>query len=345
MGLKTILDFSVEDALDEEACDRNAAAIIEATKQSKGISGISFSCVKVSAICPGNLLTRVSSLLRAQNADPSLRLPWKEETPGFLIKPESSTTVAGAPEALSAGELESLGKLFSRMEQICQACSELDIPLLVDAEYTHQQPAIDYLTMAMTAKYNKKRPLVYNTYQMYLRDSFPRLEQALEESKRWNFHFGGKLVRGAYLVAETKVATEQGLPSPCFQQREDTHDNYNKAIELLLSRRETSGMMFATHNQTSVELAVNSMKTNSIPNNHPNIHFAQLYGMGLHLSTTLAQQKFNINKYVPYGPVESVIPYLIRRIQENKDMLGGTEKERTLLKKELSNRLTQALVG
>ena len=237
-------------------------------------------------------------------------------------------------------------KMSERLHTLAEEASNCGTKLLIDAEHLKYQPAIHNLVLELQMKYNGKdqtdRPVIFNTYQCYLKDTTERVVADLVRCERYNFHFGAKLVRGAYMVHERDRAKKLGLPSPIHDTPVDTHKCYDEVIELLLNHRVQHGpgleMMIATHNKESIEKAVGLMDELGLMPDDASVHWAQLYGMSDNLTFTLGHHGYSAFKYLPYGEVQQVIPYLVRRAQENGDMLTNSESEVELLKAELKKR-------
>lgn len=256
--------------------------------------------------------------------------------------------------AFKNADVAELQKISDRIDEVCRYAQLHNVRLMIDAEQTYFQPAIDYLAVNAMKKYNRQteRPCVYNTYQLYLKDGLMRLGYDLERSDRANgkFTFAAKLVRGAYMISERKRASVLNIRSPVQDCIDDTHADYNKAIDILLNRAsqtEKSSISFviASHNWDSVNFACNRMKELGMETDSQVVHFAQLLGMQDHLSFTLSQNGYNVCKYIPYGPVEDVIPYLLRRVQENRSMLkvgddSSSKSDMSLLWKEIKSRIS-----
>lgn len=238
-------------------------------------------------------------------------------------------------------------KLFKafrhRVEALCKLAESLGVRLMIDAEHSYFQPAIDNLTLGLAKRYNKKDsfPVVFSTYQMYLKDSRMRLHTDIQRAISGDFKFAAKLVRGAYMVLEREHAKENNIPDPIHETVQDTHDNYNGAVEeaiKMISEGKPVEIMMATHNQESVERAVTAMQKYDVPPS-AGVYFGQLMGMADHLTFTLGASGYKAYKYVPYGKVEEVMPYLIRRAQENSTVAtGGAATEINSVKKELWRR-------
>ena len=246
-----------------------------------------------------------------------------------------------ASASLNDDERKLMKQLQKRADSLAKLASDLGVRLMIDAEHSYFQPAIDNITTGLARKYNKNYPVIFNTYQMYLKDSIDRLRFDIEVSKRENFKFAAKLVRGAYMDLERRRAEEKKYMDPIHSTIQDTHANYNSAlVEVIhaISKGENIEIMIASHNQESVELALSTIKEKGLDSSS-NIYFGQLLGMSDHLTFTLGANGFKAYKYVPYGKVDEVIPYLLRRAQENSGMLGGATKELKMLSSEIFSRL------
>lgn len=257
-------------------------------------------------------------------------------------------TVAGPLKAsvLNGKEVQLLKRTKERIYSLAELAESLGVRLMIDAEHTYFQPAIDSITNGLTKTFNKpgKQPVIFSTYQMYLKDSRHRLLTDMERAKKGNYTFAAKLVRGAYMSLERAHAELHDLPDPILDSIEETHKNYNNAIkDILMEIKDGKEMeiMIATHNQKSVEAALECMVHNNIPKSK-GIYFGQLLGMSDHLTFTLGAAGYKAYKYVPYGKVKEVMPYLLRRAQENADALSGAKYERGLINKEIVYRFKNA---
>lgn len=252
-----------------------------------------------------------------------------------------------ADAALDAEEMELVSKMLARADRLSSIAHDLNVRLMIDAEHTYFQPAIDHVTHTLAKRYNRQRPIVYNTYQLYLVDSHERLRTDLLKAQREGVHFACKVVRGAYMTLERARAQEMGYPDPILPSLEATHANYDNTVAMLLRRivrGEKVEVMLATHNQRSIEKALRELEVMEAAEGAPGagagaVYFGQLQGMADHLTFSLGGRGYNAYKYVPYGRVDEVLPYLIRRAQENGDMLGGSAHESGLLFRELRRRL------
>eukprot|EP00743_Colponemidia_sp_Colp-15_P009251 GILK01010104.1.p1 GENE.GILK01010104.1~~GILK01010104.1.p1 ORF type:complete len:467 (+),score=53.62 GILK01010104.1:25-1401(+) len=248
---------------------------------------------------------------------------------------------------LTAAESVQFGDLVKRFEDLCQASAEHKVRLLLDAEQTYLQPAIDCIGMDAMRRFNTgEGAVVYNTYQCYLQSTPSTVRTDMDTAQRENFHFGVKLVRGAYLVEEHSRAAAAGTASPLWPSKQHTDDAYNSTLDFLLSHIKPSGhqvqVLIASHNEATVKFAFDKIMQyglERLANGGNVIQFGQLYGMCDFLTNEIASRGFQAYKYVPYGPVDEVIPYLVRRAQENSSVLSGGFKERQLLWTELLQRI------
>lgn len=249
-------------------------------------------------------------------------------------------------------EIELIEAMYNRGHILAKAAAEAGTRLLIDAEQARYQPAIDKLVLDLQRIFNAgdgiDKPVIYNTYQCYLKDASERLHEDVKRSELFGFHFGAKLVRGAYMESEIELALKQGFPSPIHDSIEDTHKCYDDSVDFLLRHSATSDkrieIMCATHNQSSIEKAIDSMNRHNIDRKSSTICFAQLYGMSDHLSFNLGKHDFRAYKYLPYGEVNEVMPYLLRRANENSAIVGATASELSMINSELGRRM-KAKVG
>ncbi|KAF6166338.1 hypothetical protein GIB67_015884 [Kingdonia uniflora] len=344
-GLKGILDYGLEDAVNNESCDRNLNEFLKTVESTKLLpqSSVSYACVKITAICPISLLNRVSNLLRWEKKDPSFNLPWKVHTLPIFSKSSPFYHTLKRPDPLTPQEQNDLEKAHQRLIKLSEKCFVMDLPLLVDAEYTMVQPAIDYFTYSAMLRFNKNgKAIVYGTVQAYLRDSKERVIQAAEAAEKMGVTIGFKLVRGAYLSTETKVASSLGYASPIHGSIEETHACYDECASFMLEKvhKGTGAVCLATHNLESGRGAATKARALGIGKGDDQLQFAQLKGMAEGLSFGLRNAGFQVSKYLPYGPVDMVIPYLLRRAEENRGMLSASTLDRQLMRKEIKRRLT-----
>lgn len=243
-------------------------------------------------------------------------------------------------EPLSEHEKTQLGNMIRRLESLANDAAERGVKLMVDAEQTYMQPAIDHLTLNLQRKYNRDgSDVIYNTFQCYLKMSSDRIDIDLMRARREKFRFAAKLVRGAYMVQERKRARDKGYTDPIHNTIEDTHINYDAQVSKLLSHNHLASFMVASHNEKSVVKTVQQMQEIGISRAAGGVYFGQLLGMCDHVSYTLGTNGYKVFKYVPYGPIRKVLPYLIRRAQENSSLLSGAQLEMRMLRTEIKRRI------
>jgi proline dehydrogenase len=299
----TILDYSVEGKSTEGAFDQTKEEIMRTIKRAKDDPGIPFAVFKVTGIAPLGTLERLS---RKKKLD-----------------------------AKSQAKCE---RINTRVAEICQYAYSLGQPVFIDAEESWIQDAIDRMTIEMMERYNREQPIVYLTLQMYRTDRLHFLKELRREAKANGYILAVKIVRGAYMEKERERAEEMGYPSPIHVDKAATDADYNAAIDYCLKHAEDVAFVAATHNEESTALLTAHMHDRGIAPDHPNIFFSQLYGMGDNLSYVLAKNNYHVSKYVPYGPVEDAIPYLIRRAEENSSAAGQVSRELEMLETELKRR-------
>ena len=302
-NIGTILDYSVEgkeSELDFDACCKET---IETIRKAKNDKLIPFCVFKVTGLARFDLLEKVSS----------------------------NTQLADA-------EIKEYEKVKQRVYLICKEAYEANQPLFIDAEESWIQPAIDSLADENMAKFNMDKAIVYNTFQLYRNDRLEFLKQTIAQAKKSGFHVGAKLVRGAYMEKERARAIEKNYASPIQDTKENSDKDYNLALEECVKHIDMMGLCAGTHNESSSLFLVNLMSKYSISNSDKRVYFSQLLGMSDHISYNLAQSNYNVAKYVPYGPVKEVLPYLMRRAQENTSVKGQTGRELSLIIKEKKRR-------
>jgi len=299
----TILDYSVEGKATEEDFDRTKDEIIRTIDRAKDDPKIPFSVFKVTGIAPLGTLERISNKKKL--------------------------------DAKSQAKCE---RIHRRVAEICEHAYEIGQPVFVDAEDSWIQDAIDRMAAEMMDRFNRERPIVFNTLQMYRTDRLQYLKEFRRQAKLDGYIPAVKLVRGAYMEKERERAAQKGYPSPIHATKAGTDADYDAAIEYCLKHVDTMAFVAATHNEESAHLLAEQMYQKDIPPDHPNVFFSQLYGMGDNLSYVLADNGYNVSKYVPYGPVADAIPYLIRRAQENSAAAGQVSRELELIARELKRR-------
>jgi proline dehydrogenase len=221
---------------------------------------------------------------------------------------------------------------------ICETAAAKKVGVLIDAEESWIQDPVDALTILMMDTFNKDRCVVYNTIQHYRHDRLQFLIDSHEAAKERGFILGAKLVRGAYMEKERKRAEEMNYPSPIQPDKEASDRDYNNGVRFCMDHLDRIALIVASHNEQSNMLAVQLLQEKNLPNNHPHVHFSQLYGMSDNITFNLAHAGCSVSKYLPFGPIEDVIPYLMRRAQENTSVGGQTGRELLLINKELKRR-------
>ena len=241
-------------------------------------------------------------------------------------------------EKLSESETIEWNRVKGRMHRICKCAHDNGKSMMIDAEESWIQKPVDDLLEEMSQFYNKERAVVYNTIQHYCHDRLAYLKSSLEKAKRDNYLLAVKLVRGAYMEKERARALKMNYQSPINSDKTATDNDYNSGVEFCLQNINSISVCVASHNEKSNMLAAKYLIDNNMPHNHSHVHFSQLLGMSDHITFNLAKDGFNVTKYVPYGPVKDVVPYLMRRAQENTSVSGQMGRELSLLKKELARR-------
>ncbi|WP_459523160.1 proline dehydrogenase family protein [Aquirufa sp. A-Brett2-W8] len=299
----TILDYSVEGEESEKSFQKTKEEILKTIRKSAENPAIPFAVFKVTGIFKAEFL-------------------------------EIAQTEAG----LSEEDQENFDHSKELFGEICQLAYDLNVRLFIDAEESWIQTTIDRLTYEMMAKYNQKTAIIYNTFQMYRHDMLANLQEAIAAAKENNYLLGVKLVRGAYLEKERQKAHEEEYSEPLHVCKEDTDKDYDLGVELCLKHLDHVHFCMGTHNEASCLRLCYAMNALQIAQNHPHIYFAQLLGMSDNISYNLAASGYNVAKYVPYGPVDTVMPYLFRRAEENSSIAGQTSREFALLQKEVNRR-------
>ncbi|XP_056157651.1 hydroxyproline dehydrogenase [Lampris incognitus] len=343
LGLRPMLAVPIEEDLGESSGEKryedNMAAMLECVRMShsNAWSKDPMMQLKITALLSPELCVKLTSLLSKQQGLYNLDLLVKGMNGEPIIFP-------GLDTEENAHFLCGL----QRLNRIAEASAK-KVRVLVDAEYTYMNPALCIVTMAMMKKFNRDGAWIWNTYQCYLKESRSLLQEALHLSKTQSFCLGVKLVRGAYMDKERKLAEKEGRPDPIHQSWEDTNDSYNSSMEVMLEvisqNPQRYRIIVATHNEESVRRAATRMADLGIDQNGGSVCFGQLLGMCDHVSLTLAQRGYAVYKSVPYGSVDDTLPYLVRRAQENRTVLQGIRKERDLLRQELHRRIRTGLGG
>ena len=244
----------------------------------------------------------------------------------------------GAKQTLKADEQAEWARVEARFDQVCQAAHEANVLVLIDAEESWMQDAADDLVTQMMEKYNTHKAVVFNTLQLYRWDRLDYLKQLHQTAQEKGFHIGMKLVRGAYMEKENLRAQENNYQSPICDSKEATDQNYNAAVQYMLEHLDTMAVFAGTHNEDSSYLVMDLVAEKNIPPTDSRIWFGQLYGMSDNISYNLGAAGYNVAKYLPFGPVREVMPYLIRRAEENTSVAGQTNRELSLIQAERQRR-------
>ncbi len=307
----TILDYSVEGEDNEKDFDKTTEELVKTIKKAaQQTTDIPFSVFKVSGIGSVDLLEKVQEY----------------------------------EEDLTAEDKNAFERLNNRVDRLCKLAAELNVKIFMDAEETWIQDVIDNICYEMMKKYNVGgQTIVYNTYQLYRWESLDNLIKACDKGRNQGYTIGGKLVRGAYIEKERRRAAEKEYKSPIHITKEETDVDFDKAVHFAVKNIDVVSICLGTHNEESCLLCAKLMEDNGIAKNDTRIWFAQLLGMSDNISYNLANSGFNVAKYVPYGPVEAVMPYLFRRAEENSSIAGQSSREFLLVKKERERRTNKTV--
>lgn len=387
-GIGAILDYSVEaesgEELDPEGAYDNAKNhILTSINLTRDVheslpavhppnpsSSLGFSCVKLTGLGDAHVLLRLSKILTdkasATTEQAARFLPvldhigWAKRDRMELVRSmqsfverrtppfphDGNSPVVGDP--LTDEEMYKFARLCERIDEIYRVAAKDGVSVLIDAEQTYYQPAIDFLALLLSVEHNsvkgRARPIVYNTYQLYLKDALERMRYDSEFAHEHGFSLGTKLVRGAYSQSERQRSKQLGLKDPIHNTIEDTHIHYDDAVRYVIPHCHDGvgmGTVIATHNPDSVQIACSKMLEHNIEPSSPRVVFAQLLGMGDFITSSVSAGGFNGCKYVPYGPLQKVLPYLTRRIEENKDIMGTASRDINVIDRELNRRLAE----
>jgi proline dehydrogenase len=302
-GVYTILDYSAEGKENEE--DYNVAMnetirAIEFASRSESVLVVS---TKISGLASNRLLEKMQKT-----------------------------------DSLTEEDQYEFDNVMKRVDSICYVADSRNVSVFFDAEEYAVQDTIDSIVNRMMERYNKKRAVVYNTYQLYRRDRLQYLMDSFSEARKGGYILGAKLVRGAYMQQERDRATRLGYPDPIQPNKAATDDAYNTAVRFCIENYEHIAMCNASHNADSCKLQAQLIQEKGLPKDHPHFLISQLYGMGDNITFNLAKYGFKASKYLPYGPVRDVIPYLIRRAQENTSVTGDMSREMELISREMKRR-------
>jgi len=298
----SVLDYSVEDKEGESVFDEGVKKVLKVIQFSEEKDSIPFAVFKPTGFGRFDLYQKIGEGVR-----------------------------------LTAEEEDEWGKVKERFHTVCKAAYDKDVPVLIDAEESWKQDAADDLIEELMEQYNQEKAIVFNTLQMYRHDRMAYLKELHQRAHQKGYHIGLKVVRGAYMEKERERAKEMGYPSPICIDKKATDLNFNQAI-LYMMEHKNMAVFAGTHNEESSYLLKDLAKEHNIESNDKRMWFGQLYGMSDHISFNLAEKGYNVAKYMPFGPVRDVMPYLIRRAEENTSVAGQTSRELKLLKVEKKRR-------
>ena len=302
-GVGTILDYSIEGEDDEQVFDHTRDEIIRTIERASGDGAVPITVFKVTGVGRFSLLERLD-----------------------------------AARELTADEQKEWKKVQQRVLDICTRAFKMGIPVMIDAEETWIQKTIDLLALDMMGRFNKQKAIVYNTYQMYRHDKLQSIKDDYLQAVDEGFILGAKIVRGAYMEKERRRAGEMGYPSPIQPDKESADKDYDLALRFCVDHIDRIAFVAGTHNEDSCRLLAELLSDKNIDHKNPHVYFSQLLGMSDNLSFNLANADYNVAKYVPYGPIKAVLPYLFRRAQENTAIAGQMSRELGLIVKEMSRR-------
>ena len=304
LNVKSYMHYAAEGQRTEKGMDASLNHVLETLSIATTNTALPFAVFKATAFGPTHLFKKKSAEIQLD----------KEESAAWA-------------------------RVLDRIRRCCEFAKDKGVRLLIDAEESWLQKAIDEIALDMMRQYNRgEQAFIFNTVQMYRKDRLSYLESLLHIAQKEIFHLGIKLVRGAYMEKENLRAMEKGYPSPICVSKQATDTNFNAALKLILENLNLCELFLGSHSEDSTSRVVEWMKDQKLPQNHSKIWFSQLYGMADHISFNLAAQGYQVIKYLPYGPVKEVIPYLIRRAEENTSVGGQSPRELGLIKKELKRR-------
>ena len=317
--VQVILDYGVEGKEGEENFDHACEEFIRVINYASTQPNIPFMSVKVTGFARFGLLEKMDAMIH--------------QNEGSLM-----TRYSKAVDDLDANEREEWHRIRTRMLRICETAARGNVGVFVDAEETWIQDPVDALTIMMMDTYNKEKCIVYNTTQHYRLDRLQFLKDSFDAAVERKFILGAKLVRGAYMEKERKRAAEMNYPSPIQPNKESSDKDFDDAVRFCIDHIDKISLVVASHNEQSNMLAVKLLEKKGLPLKHPHVHWSQLYGMSDNITFNLAKAGCSVSKYLPFGPIKDVIPYLMRRAQENTSIGGQTSREMSLIEKEMKRR-------
>lgn len=318
-NVQVILDYGVEGKEGEVNFDHARDEFKKVIDYAATQKNIPFMSIKVTGFARFSLLEKMDGLM--------------SKSQGTLMK-----RYLAAVDSLLQAEKEEWHRIRLRAQQLCEEADLKNVGILIDAEETWIQEPVDALTILMMDVFNKQRAVVYNTIQLYRHDRLAFLKDSFKAADERGFILGAKLVRGAYMEKERKRAAEMGYPSPIQPTKEACDNDYNAAVAFCIDHLDKIALIVASHNEYSNLYTTRLLDKKGLPHNHPHVHFSQLYGMSDNITFNLAKSACSVSKYLPFGPIKDVIPYLMRRAQENSSVSGQTGRELGLIKKELQRR-------
>ena len=308
--VSTILDYGVEAKETQEEFDANLEEQLRCIRFADANASVPYVSCKITGYAPFDLLEKINS--------------------GATLSPDEEAAEA---------------RMNERLTRICEAAAQQDVAVYMDAEESWIQDAIDRVVEDLMARFNREKPSVFNTIQLYRHDKLAYLEASHARAKAGGYTLGVKLVRGAYMEKERARAQAHGTTCPIHETKEGVDTDFDAGLIYCLDHIEDIAFCAATHNEESCQLLVTAAQARGVSLDHPHIHFAQLYGMSDHITFNLARSGFNASKYVPYGPVRDVVPYLIRRAQENRSVSGQVGRELGLILAEIDRRKDEGRRG
>jgi len=302
-GVGTILDYSIEGEDDENVFDHTRDEIIRTIERASADKAVPITVFKVTGVGRFSLLEKLDEELELTSIE---KAEWK--------------------------------KVQTRVLAICEKAFKTGIPVMIDAEESWIQKTIDLLALDMMGRFNKEKAIIYNTYQMYRHDKLESIKLDYQHALNEDFILGAKIVRGAYMEKERKRAEEKNYPSPIQANKEAADIDYNNALRFCVDNIDKIAIVAGTHNEDSCRLLAELLNDKQVDHKNPHVYFSQLLGMSDNLSFNLANANYNVVKYVPYGPIKAVLPYLFRRAQENTAIAGQMSRELGLIVKEKRRR-------
>ncbi len=302
-GIGSILDYAAEGIESESSYDSSCEEIYRTISEASANENIPYSVFKPTALARFELMEKQS---RKEALNPEEKKEWK--------------------------------RVRSRWLKLCKASSSKKVRLMIDAEESWIQPCIDELCLEMMRKYNQERAFIFTTAQMYLHDRLDYIKELYSTAEKQNFKVGIKLVRGAYMEKERKRASLMGYPSPIQKTKEDTDQDFDLACKFIIEKLDRFELCAGTHNEHSNKSLAELIKKSRLSNDNKKVYFAQLYGMSDNLTYNLAKAGYNTAKYLPYGEISIVLPYLFRRMEENSSIKGQASRELALIEKEIERR-------